>query len=93
VARYEIDSPHGQVEWTLGGLRIDYTFSSTISASAFIQHDSASSVTTLNLRLRWILPNDSDLFLVYDETELDPGGRPAQRDRQLALKMNYRFFL
>ncbi len=93
VARYEIDSPHGQVDWTLGGLRVDYTFSSFVSASAFVQYDSSSSLTILNLRLRWILPNDSDLFLVYDETELDPGGRPMQRDRQLALKVNYRFFL
>ena len=47
----------------------------------------------LNLRLRWILRNDSDLYFVYNETEIDQSGAPVEKHRELALKVSYRFFL
>jgi hypothetical protein len=90
---YDISSPHGDVDWRLWSLRLDYTFSSTLSASGFLQHNSSTSTTLLNLRLRWILRNDSDLYFVYNESEVDEYNVPVVRNRELALKVSYRFFL
>ena len=90
---YDIDSDHGAVDWRLWSLRIDYTFSSVLSTTAYLQHNSSTANTLLNLRLRWILRNDSDLYLVYNESEIDEFGLPTERHRELALKVSYRFFL
>jgi hypothetical protein len=92
-ARYDVSSAHGSIDWELWSLRVDTTFSSHLSASAFLQHDSSNDATLLNLRLRWILRNDSDLFLVYNDAEQGHGSLTPRRGRELALKVNYRFFL
>jgi hypothetical protein len=92
-AVYDISSDHGSLDWQLWALRLDAIFSSTLSASAFVQHNSSIDTTTLNLRLRWILHNDSDLYLVYNESEFGEPEQPIRRGRELALKVSYRFFL
>jgi len=92
-AVYDITSPHGEIDWQLWSLRLDYIFSSTLSASGFLQHNSSTDTTLLNLRLRWILHNDSDLYFVYNESEVDEFNSPIYRNRELALKVSYRFFL
>ncbi len=90
---YDITSDHGAVDWQLWSLRLDYTFSPVLSTSAYLQHNSSTETTLLNLRLRWILHNDSDLFVVYNESEIDEIGLPVERHRELAVKVSYRFFL
>ncbi len=92
-AIYDINSDHGAVDWKLWSLRLDYIFSSVLSASGFVQHNSSTETTLLNLRLRWILRNDSDFFFVYNESEFDEIGLPVQKHREVALKVSYRFFL
>jgi hypothetical protein len=92
-AIYDISSAHGEVDWQLWSLRLDYIFSSTLSASGYVQHDASTETTLLNLRLRWILRNDSDLYFVYNEGEVNQLGAPILRNRELALKVSYRFFL
>ncbi len=89
----DISSPHGGVDWDLWSLRLDYTHSATLSASAYLQHNSSNGSKVLNLRLRWILRNDSDLFLVYNDTREGFAGAPNLRTRELAVKMNYRLFI
>ena len=89
----DISSPHGDVAWNLWSVRLDYTHSSTLSASGYLQYNSSDGTKVLNLRLRWILPNDSDLFLVYNDTREDRLGAPSLRTRELALKVNYRLFI
>jgi len=93
LAVYDISSAHGEINWQLWSLRLDYIFSSTLSASGYVQHNSSTETTLLNLRLRWILRNDSDLFFVYNEGEVNQLGAPIVRNRELALKVSYRFFL
>jgi hypothetical protein len=93
VFNVQVSSPHGRVDWTLWDARVDYTASSTLSASAYLQHNSSTGSNVLNLRMRWILPNDSDLYLVYNDTREDLLGAPALRSRELALKVNYRLFI
>ncbi len=90
---YDVATDHGAVDWRLWGLRLEYIVSSNLSASGFLQHDSSSASTILNLRLRWILHNDSDLYLVYNDSELEREGAAPTRGRELALKLSYRFFL
>ncbi len=89
----DITSPHGDVDWDLWAARLDYTHSATLSASGYLQYNSSNGSKVLNLRLRWILPHDSDLFLVYNDTREDVLGLPTLRGRELALKVNYRIFI
>jgi hypothetical protein len=93
IFNVHVASPHGGVDWTLWEARVDYTASSTLSASAYLQYNSSTATKVLNLRLRWILPHDSDLYLVYNDTRQDLLGAPELRGRELALKVNYRLFI
>lgn len=89
----DVSSPNGAVDWNLWSLRLDYTHSATLSASGYLQYNSSTATKILNLRMRWILPNDSDLYLVYNDTREDLLGALALRNRELAVKMNYRLFI
>jgi hypothetical protein len=93
IFNVHISSPHGGVDWNLWEARLDYTHSSTLSASAYMQYNSSNGSKVLNLRLRWILPHDSDLYLVYNDSREDLLGGPTLRGRELALKVNYRIFI
>jgi hypothetical protein len=92
-SKVDISSPHSSVDWRLWSVRLDYTHSATLSASGYLQYNSSDGTKVLNLRLRWILPNDSDLYLVYNDTREDLLAGPALRGRELALKVNYRLFI
>ncbi len=89
----DVSSPHGDLEWRLWSVRLDYIHSSTMSASGYMQYNSSNGTKVLNLRMRWILPNDSDLYLVYNDSREDFTGAPELRTRELAVKMNYRLFI
>ncbi|MDD5562710.1 MAG: DUF5916 domain-containing protein [Thermoanaerobaculaceae bacterium] len=88
-----IASVHGNLDWRLWSVRLDYIHSATLSASGYLQFNSSDATKVLNLRLRWILPNDSDLYLVYNDNRQDIAAAPALRNRELALKVNYRAFI
>jgi hypothetical protein len=88
-----VSSPHGGVNWRLWSARLDYIHSATLSASAYLQFNSSTGTKVLNLRMHWILRNDSDLFLVYNDSREDVLGPLALRNRELALKVNYRLFI
>jgi hypothetical protein len=89
----DISTDHGSLEWQLWGLRLSYAHSSTLSASAYGQYNSSTGAKVLNVRLRWILPHDSDLYIVYNERREENGTAPVPRVREVALKVNYRFFV
>ncbi len=90
---YNISTGHGSVDWRLWALRLSYTHSATLSASAFVQYNSSTEATILNLRLRWILRNDSDLFLVVNQRQEEQAGGPTLTGYEVAFKVNYRFLL
>ena len=92
-SKYDIQSDHGNLDWNIWSARLSYTHSSTVSASGFVQFNSSTGATTMNLRLRWILRNDSNLFLVFNDRDERPDVGPHLRGREIALKVNYRFFL
>ncbi len=92
-AVYDISTDHGALDWRLWGVRFDYTHSATLSASTFVQYNSSSGTTTTNFRIRWILPNDSDVFLVVNDRREDLPDQRSLHGREVALKVSYRFFL
>ncbi len=89
----DVASPHGDLAWRLWSLRLDYTYSSNMSASAYLQYNSSIGARVLNVRLRWILGNDSDLYLVYNEGRQELAGSSDLHNRELALKLNVRLFI
>ncbi len=88
-----IASEYGDLNWRLWSVRLDYVHSATLSASGFLQYSSSNSAKVLNLRIRWILRNDSDLYLVYNDRRQDLAAAPSLRNREPALKVNYRLFI
>ena len=92
-ATYDVSAGHGELDWQLWSARLEYIHSATISASAYVQHNSSNGTTVVNLRLRWILPNDSDLFLVLNDRRDEEELRPTLHGRDAAFKVSYRFFL
>lgn len=90
---YDISTDHGEIDWNLWSARLEYIHSAYLSASSFLQYNSSNGTTLLNLRLRWILPNDSNLFLVYNDRDEELGDGVTRRSREVALKIAYRFFL
>jgi len=93
VSRYQVTTEQGELDWRLFGVRLTYVHSATMSASLFGQHNSATGATVLNLRLRWILPRESDLFVVANERREKGDRTPASRVREVAVKVNLRFFV
>jgi hypothetical protein len=90
---YDIDTDHGDLNWNLWALRLEYTFNAYLSTSAFLQYNSSTGDATLNLRLRWIHSNDSDLFIVFNERRNNSLNRWDLQGREALVKVNYRFFL
>jgi hypothetical protein len=92
-ATYDISTGHGSIDWQLWSIRIGYTHSATLSASTFMQYNSSTGTTVLNLRLRKILRNDSDLFIVLNHRELEDDAFGNLSEHDAAVKISYRFFL
>jgi hypothetical protein len=90
---FAIETDHGDLDWSLWSLRINYAINSNISASSYVQHNSSTGATVLNLRLHWILRNDSDLFVVFNERRTKDDATVDERERDAAVKVSYRFFL
>jgi hypothetical protein len=90
---YQVDSDHGDLDWTIWKLRLSYFYSSNMSVSTFYQYNSSTGAKLLNLRLHWILKNDSDLFIVVNERKMDELMTDEESGRDLAVKINYRLFL
>jgi hypothetical protein len=92
-ATYDISTDHGDLDWQLWSFRIGYTHSATLSASTFVQYNSSTGTTVLNLRLRKILRNDSDLFIVFNQREIEDALFGDLSEHDAAVKISYRFFL
>jgi hypothetical protein len=90
---YDVSTDHGSIDWHLWSFRIHYTHSATLSASSFVQYNSSTGTTVVNLRLRKILRNDSDLFIVLNQREFEDDVFGTLREHDAALKISYRFFL
>ena len=90
--------PHldGARQTFLIGPRIDYTFSKSLFATAFIQYNTQSKNTNVNTRIQWRFAPVSDFFLVITDNYFtgnpdDPSDRFTVnlRNRAIVAKMTY----
>ena len=84
--------PAGDFVTQLGSLRVDYTFSPTLSLRTLSQYNSSREQWSTSARLRYIYQPGSDLYIVYDEVRRDINGIPVVeefRDRRLIIKATY----
>jgi hypothetical protein len=89
--RNDVKMPWGDFLVNLTTLRVDYTFSPRMTLRSLTQYNSATHEVSNNIRYNFIHRPGSDLYIVYNE--LRQTGMPsdifAQKDRQLAIKLNY----
>ncbi|HUX08545.1 MAG TPA: DUF5916 domain-containing protein [Acidobacteriota bacterium] len=93
LSNYKIDSNHGGINWHLWRIRLNHIHNSHLSASTYFQYNSSNGSAVLNLRLRLIHSNDSDLFIVFNERRVREGGVWELYGRESVVKANYRLFL
>ena len=75
----------------LGSVRLDYTFSPSLSLRTLTQYNSSNEQLSTSARLRYIFRPGSDLYVVYDEVRRDINGIPIEefRERSLIIKATY----
>lgn len=94
-----IELPAGRQDVLISRLRFGTAWGRSVSANAFIQHNSSGRVVTPNIRIRYNPREGSDLFLVYNEalnTDLLLRGPelprlPRSQYRSVQLKYTYTF--
>ena len=83
----EIDLPEGAFETDLASLRADLDFTTEMSMRSLIQYNSQQDIMLANIRLRYIYTPGSDLYLVYNETQVVEGS--SLIDRAILFKATY----
>lgn len=83
----EIDLPEGAFETDLASLRADLDFTTEMSMRSLIQYNSQQDMMLANVRLRYIYTPGSDLYLVYNETQVVEGSGLV--DRAVLFKATY----
>jgi len=81
--RNGIDLPGNSFTADVYGARVDLAASTRLFLSGFLQYNTASEDTVLNLRLNFIHSPLSDLFLVYSERRNQDSGGLLQRNLTL----------
>ena len=61
---YQLTRGHERI----ASLRLDVNFNTQVSWSNFLQYDNESDVLGLNSRLRWILSDGREAFLIFNPT-------------------------
>ena len=93
---FDLDHLEGTRQTFLIGPRVDYTFSKSLFATAFIQYNTQSKNTNINTRLQWRFAPVSDFFLVITDNYFtgnpgDPSDRflVNLRNRAIVAKLTY----
>jgi hypothetical protein len=84
--RNAVDLPNGAFTANLASLRVDYAFSTRLSARAFVQYNGLERKVFTNLRLSFVHRPGSDLYLVLND-ERGSGAGPVART--VAAKLTY----
>ena len=67
-AQQDIRLREGDFTTRIASLRADVNFNPQVSWSNFLQYDNKSDVLSLNSRVRWILSDGREIFLVFNPT-------------------------
>jgi hypothetical protein len=86
--------PEGDFNVDLAGFQVSYAFTRFLSASTFIQMDTAQTkAVSANFRVRWTFRPDSDLYVIYNtgtRFQALAAGNPMEiRQQKLAVKIAY----
>jgi hypothetical protein len=86
--------PQGNFDIELAGLQVSYAFSRFLSATTFIQVNTADTkAVSANFRLRYTFRPDSDLYVIYNEGtvfQAIAAGNPALiREQKFTVKVDY----
>jgi len=65
----DVSLPSGAFAADLAGLRVKYSWSTTLFGSAFLQYNTQTRSRVVNARVAWRWAPLSDVFLVYTERE------------------------
>ena len=89
--RNDVKMPWGDFLVNLTSLRVDYTFSPRMTIRSLTQYNTSTHEISNNVRFNLIHRPGSDLFVVYNDLRQTglPGDVFPQKDRQLAVKLNY----
>ena len=82
----DVRLPDGSFSTSLLGLRGTWNFSRALLASAFVQVNTASDLTSVNARVRWMWRPGSDVYLVFNRAT---GEGLEKRTWQVLLKATW----
>lgn len=83
--------PGGDFTTRLERVRLDWLFSPDLSWQNVLQSDNISRTLGYQSRLRWILEDGREIFLVLESGWLDDGRRLAPTHSELSAKITYAF--
>lgn len=87
--RNNAELPGGSFAGDLASLRLGWTFSTRLNASAFVQYNGLDRKLVTNLRLNFIHRPGSDLFVVYNEERDSESGKRLVVSRALVVKLTW----
>jgi hypothetical protein len=87
--RLQFPNPYNSTDFYLIGTRLDYTFTTNLFLTSFIQYNTQAENFGFNTRFQWRFKPVSDLFIVYTEN-MDINGF-GTRNRALTVKLSYWF--
>ena len=93
--RNDITLPWGDFTTNLLRARLSYAFTTHAFIQGLAQYNDRADVWSANVRLGWLRPGNTGLFLVYTDTRAldDLFVRPARTDRSFILKFSRTFDL
>ena len=71
--------------------RFDVLFTPDISWNTLVQYDNVSDSIGINTRLRWIFTPGRELFLVFNQSLEDDGGRIRRARSESLVKLAWTF--
>jgi hypothetical protein len=89
LTRSDVSGPWGAFVVNLSILRLDFALSPRQTVRSLSQYNSLTRQLSLSFRYNLIYRPGSDLYVVYDELQLDQLGRPQTRNRQFVVKTTY----
>jgi hypothetical protein len=87
--RNDVRLPWGNFVVDLSILRVDFSFSPRQTLRTLSQYNSYNKQLSTSFRYNFIYKPGSDIFITYDELQMNTVGAPLVRNRQLAVKTTY----
>jgi hypothetical protein len=89
MQRNDVSGPWGAFIVNLSILRLDFAISPRQTVRTLSQYNSLTRQLSTSMRYNFIYRPGSDIYVTYDELQVDQLGRPEIRNRQFAVKTTY----